>query len=189
MDCSPQVSPAHGFLQARILECGAIRFSRWSSPPRDRIQVSYIADRFFTREASNTLLSTVDKYYYSSPCGQEDNGSSKGDGLWIRILPFPLSTCMRLGELLHFLVLFSSLHLWNGIKLFPLIDIFINKGQVKQLVCYWAKKNKSDFLFSNGNEERVLLCFSGNKSKNKLHFTWKVEDMKESEYFSVMHIS
>ena len=53
----------------------------------------------------------LDKYYYSSICWQEDNGSSKGDGLWIRILPFPLSTCMRLGELLHFLVLFSSLHL------------------------------------------------------------------------------
>ena len=189
MDYSPPECSVYGILQARILECGAIPFSRWSSPPRDQIQVSCIWGRFFTREASDTSLNTVDKYYYSSICWQEDNGSSKGDRLWIRILPFPLSTCMRLGELLHFPVLLSSLHLWNGIKLFPLIDIFINKGQVKQLVCYWAKKNKSDFLFSNGNEERVLLCFSGNRSKNKLHFTWKVEDMKESEYFSVMHIS
>ena len=35
-------------LQARILEWVAIPFSRGSSQPRDRIQVSCIADRFFT---------------------------------------------------------------------------------------------------------------------------------------------
>ena len=46
----------HGILQARILEWVAIPFSRWSSQPRDRIQVSCIAGRLFTswatREAS-----------------------------------------------------------------------------------------------------------------------------------------
>ena len=39
---------AHGILQARILEWVAIPFSRGSSQPRDRTQVSCIAGRFFT---------------------------------------------------------------------------------------------------------------------------------------------
>ena len=38
----------HGILQARILEWVAFPFSRGSSQPRDRTQVSCIADRFFT---------------------------------------------------------------------------------------------------------------------------------------------
>ena len=39
---------AHGILQARIQESVAILFSRGSSQPRDRMQVSHIAGRFFT---------------------------------------------------------------------------------------------------------------------------------------------
>ena len=38
----------HGILQARILEWVAFPFSRRSSQPRDRTQVSCIADEFFT---------------------------------------------------------------------------------------------------------------------------------------------
>ena len=38
----------HGILQARILESVAFPFSRGSSQPRDQIQVSHIAGRFFT---------------------------------------------------------------------------------------------------------------------------------------------
>ena len=37
-----------GILQARILEWVAMPFSRGSSKPMDRTQVSYIAGRFFT---------------------------------------------------------------------------------------------------------------------------------------------
>ena len=37
----------HGTLQARILEWAAVLFSRGSSQPRDRTQVSCIAGRFF----------------------------------------------------------------------------------------------------------------------------------------------
>ena len=36
MDCSLPGSSVHGILQARILEWGAISFSRGSSQPRDR---------------------------------------------------------------------------------------------------------------------------------------------------------
>ena len=48
MDCSSPGSSVHGIFQARVLEWIAIPFSRVSSWPRDRIQVSHIAGRFFT---------------------------------------------------------------------------------------------------------------------------------------------
>ena len=48
IDCSPQGSSVHGFLQSKILEWVAIPFSRGSSCPRDGTQVSCIAGRFFT---------------------------------------------------------------------------------------------------------------------------------------------
>ena len=48
MDCSLPGSLAHGILQARTLEWVVIPFSRGFSWPRDQIQVSHIAGRFFT---------------------------------------------------------------------------------------------------------------------------------------------
>jgi len=48
MDCSPPGSSVHDIIQARTLEWVAIPFSRGSSQPRDRTQVSCIAGRFFT---------------------------------------------------------------------------------------------------------------------------------------------
>ena len=53
VDCSLKVSSVHGFLQARILEWVAISFSRGSSGSRDQTQVSCIADRFFSRQATS----------------------------------------------------------------------------------------------------------------------------------------
>ena len=47
VDCIPPGSSFHGILQARIVEWVAISFSRESSQPRDRTQVSCIAGRFF----------------------------------------------------------------------------------------------------------------------------------------------
>ena len=46
--CDPMDYTVHGILQARILECVAVPFSRGSSQPRDRTQVSHVADGFFT---------------------------------------------------------------------------------------------------------------------------------------------
>ena len=48
MDGSPPGFTVHGILQARVLERAAIPFSRESSQPRDRTQVSCIAGRRFT---------------------------------------------------------------------------------------------------------------------------------------------
>ena len=46
--CDPMDYTVHGILQVRILEWVAIPFSRVSSQPRDRTQVSCIAGGFFT---------------------------------------------------------------------------------------------------------------------------------------------
>ena len=66
MDCSPPGSFVHGILQARTLEWGAISFSRGSSRPRDRTQVSHIAGRFFnlwaTREAHIKCLLLLSRF-------------------------------------------------------------------------------------------------------------------------------
>ena len=47
MDCSLPGSSVHGIFQARVLEWVAISFSRQSSRPRDRTQVSRIPGRRF----------------------------------------------------------------------------------------------------------------------------------------------
>ena len=46
--CDPTDYTVHGILQDRILEWVAFPFSRESSQPRDRTQVSRITGRFFT---------------------------------------------------------------------------------------------------------------------------------------------
>ena len=46
--CNPMDYTVQGILQARILEWVAFPFSRGSSQPRDRTQVSHIAGEFFT---------------------------------------------------------------------------------------------------------------------------------------------
>ena len=60
MDNSPPGSSVHGILQAWILECVAIPFSRGSSWPRNQTHVFHIAGRFFTlwatMEATISLL-------------------------------------------------------------------------------------------------------------------------------------
>ena len=50
MDCSPSGSFVHGILQARIVERVAFPFSRGSSQPSNRIQVSCVAGRSLPTE-------------------------------------------------------------------------------------------------------------------------------------------
>ena len=64
----------HGILQARILEWVAFPFSRGSSPPRDRTQVSCTAGEFFTSWATRETYNVVD-----GGAGQEEDGK----GSWI----------------------------------------------------------------------------------------------------------
>ena len=56
MDCSLTGSSIHEIFHLRVLEWVAISFSRGSSQPRDRIQVSRIVGRRFTVWASREVL-------------------------------------------------------------------------------------------------------------------------------------
>ena len=64
-----QVSLSMGFFQARVLEWVAISFSRGSSQPRDRTQVSRITGSFFTIWVTREVLKSVDtqRSWYSLP--------------------------------------------------------------------------------------------------------------------------
>ena len=62
MDCSLSGSSVHGILQARILEWVAIPFSKGSSQPRDRKQLSYTAGIFFT------VWATREAHHYPYLC-------------------------------------------------------------------------------------------------------------------------
>ena len=94
-DCSPPSSSVHGILQARILEWVVIPFSRGSSQPRDRTQVSSISGRFFTiwatREAQSLLtcmLSYSVQPYGLQPAKLLCPWDLPGRKYWSR-LPFP----------------------------------------------------------------------------------------------------
>ena len=56
MDCSAPGSSVHRNLQARTLEWVSVFFSRGSSRPRDRTQVSCIAGRFFALWVTKEVL-------------------------------------------------------------------------------------------------------------------------------------
>ena len=62
--CNPMDYTVHRILQARLLEWVAIPFSRVSSQPRDRSQVSHIADGFFTSWAEESPVTVPLSYCY-----------------------------------------------------------------------------------------------------------------------------
>ena len=75
IDSSPPGSSVHGILQARIVQCVAIPFSRGSPQPRGQIWVSCIAGGFFTSEPpGKSLEGPFMKYFLSS--GTETSVSS-----------------------------------------------------------------------------------------------------------------
>ena len=60
MDCNPPGSSVHSIFQARALEWVAISFSRDSSQPRDRTQVSHIVGQTpYRLSHQGSLVSTV----------------------------------------------------------------------------------------------------------------------------------
>ena len=95
----------HGILQARILEWVAFPFSRGSSQPRDRTQVSHIAGRFFTSWAiirftrprhtrcegcSKTLPNApLLTDYVNSPVSKIHPSSHRLNKEWLELLSLP----------------------------------------------------------------------------------------------------
>ena len=60
MDCSLPVSSVHGILQARILEWVSMSFSRGSSQPRDRTQLSALGGGLSTIWATREALAVLE---------------------------------------------------------------------------------------------------------------------------------
>ena len=97
MDCSLSGPSVHGILQARILEWVAIPFFRASTRPRDWIQVSCIARRFFTVWATKEVYNVINLLKLSLvlditvPFSKERNSSRNKSGmqdsLWRSYLP------------------------------------------------------------------------------------------------------
>ena len=63
--CDPMEYTVHGILQARILEWVAFLFSRVSSQPRDRTQVSHIAGGPFTSWATLVCMAAINPNHSS----------------------------------------------------------------------------------------------------------------------------
>ena len=66
-------SSVHGIFQARVLEWGAITFSRGSSRPRDQTQVSLIVGRCFYHLRGIKIILKVleqEKYHFCSGASQ-----------------------------------------------------------------------------------------------------------------------
>ena len=76
----------HGLLQARILEWVAFPFSRKSSQPRDRTQVSHIAGGFFTswatREAQEYWLGSLSLHQGIFPTQELNRGLLHSGGFF-----------------------------------------------------------------------------------------------------------
>ena len=81
MDCRLPGSSVHGILQARILEWVAITFSRGSSQPRNRTQVScIIGRRFYHLSHQGSLLKVGKLQIMESHLGKTELGTSLENG-------------------------------------------------------------------------------------------------------------
>ena len=76
--CDPMDYTVHGILQARMLEWITFPFSRRSSQPRDRTQVSRIAGGFFTSWATREAQEYWSGQPVPSPGDLPDPGSEPG---------------------------------------------------------------------------------------------------------------
>ena len=76
--CDPMDYTVYRILQARILQCVAILFSSGSSQPRDRIQVSRIAGRFFTSWTTKEAQEYWHEYPISFPVDLPNPGINLG---------------------------------------------------------------------------------------------------------------
>ena len=86
MDCSLPGSTVQEILQARILECVAISFSRGSFQPRDGTHISCTTGRFFTTSAKNYPECFRSVVSINSHCiPSVINGTYYGPGLFLQL--------------------------------------------------------------------------------------------------------
>ena len=98
--CDPTDYTVHGILQTRILEWVAFPFSRGSSQPRDRTQVSCIAAGFFivsaTREAQVSFYSLFSQpLWFCWPLFMWSTGEGNGKPLQYSCLENAMNSMKR----------------------------------------------------------------------------------------------
>jgi len=120
MDCSPAGSSVHGILQARILEWVAFPFSRGSSQPRHRTQVSRIAGGFFPVWATSYTYSCISIYSFLQPFPCTSLQSTRWSSLCCAVGPYCYLLCAQQCVPLNpsLPVVLSPLSPWLTITLF-----------------------------------------------------------------------
>ena len=141
MDCSPPGSSVHGIIQSRILEWGAISFSRGSSQTRYQTQVSCIAGKFFTIWATREAL------------------TFKGKKQILNILcAVPEISSIPMNYPLEIWVCF------NHLSIHSFILIFINSAHINwKLLHEWIKKKYNVLVFFLVNFYITILILCGSQ--------------------------
>ena len=138
MDCSYQAPLPMGNLQKRILEWVAMPFSRESSQPRDRIQVSCIAGRFFI----------------CSPGGLPDPAVKIGSPtLQVDYLPAELPRKSHFSTCCLSILYMSSFLMW---KIILLIEIFL----LSLTQVFAATNFPLSTVFLKSPQNCGIMCFS-----------------------------
>ena len=157
MDCSPPGSSVHGILQARILECVAISFSRGSSQPRDRARVSYIEGGFFTAEPPEKPPQSVQSlshvWLFVTPWAAACQASLSVTNSWSLLTLMSIESVMPSNHLIlcrPFLLLPS---------IFPSIRVFSSESV---LHIRWPKYWSFTFSISLSNEYLGMISFGIN---------------------------
>ena len=189
LDCSPPVSSVHGILQARILEWVASSFSRGSSQPRDRTQVSCIAAAAKSLQSCPTLCDPID----GSPPGSPVPGILQARTLdWVaisfsnawkwkvegkslspvRLLATPWTTAYQAPQSMGF----SRQEYWSGLPV-PSQGIFPTQGSNSGLLycrhILYQLSHQGPWTHSNftSNSTHLKLCWRNN---TKLLLPWSV---------------
>ena len=129
MDWSLPGSSAHGIFQAIVLEWIAISFSRGSSRPRDRAQVSLIVDRRFTVWATGKSWCPQQTGAHSnSPQQTEGRPERVSVGRWqCQLQRLNKSTSCAQGNIFKCTYYLTIYHRKNGSKWTPICREMNNK--------------------------------------------------------------
>ena len=141
--CDPVDYRVHGILQARILEWRAFPFSRESSQPRDRTQVSYITDWFFTSWATREAQEYWSGRLILSPGDLSDPGiASRSLALQTVSLPAELS-----GKPWHIIITQISNFTLRGLLLvLKILWVGIVSFTLAELMCWCLHDVSSSFF-------------------------------------------
>ena len=149
----------HGILQTRILEWIAFPFSRGSSQPRDRTQVSRIAGRFFTSWATREAHAYLRKPPWPSP---------HQSGVWSTSLLLNAWRCLGGARKLHAPShVFCPMHLFHlDVHLYPWNKLWIVSVFLSSVNCS-SKWQSGELWFIASQLEAQVAAWTSD-----WHFKW-----------------